>query len=62
MGNQATREGRPMDRMVETTVGRLSGKGVTRTLGTGTPKEDGSGSGTECREFPFLILCFALHD
>ena len=60
MGNQATREGRPMVRMI--TAVRPNGRGAILTLGTGTPKEDGTGSGTESRKFPYLILalhCFA---
>ena len=58
MGNQATREGRPMVRMI--TAVRPNGRGAILTLGTGTPKEDGTGSGTENRKFPYLILCSAL--
>ena len=58
MGNQATREGRPMVRMI--TAVRPNGRGAILTLGTGTPKEDGTGSGTENSKFPYLILCSAL--
>ena len=47
MGSQATREGRPMVRMI--TAVRPNGRDATLTLGTGTPKEDGTGSGTEFR-------------
>ena len=43
MGSQATREGRPMVRMI--TAVRPNGRGAILTLGTGTPKEDGTGSG-----------------
>ena len=45
-----------------TTAVRPNGRGAIYilTLGTGTPKEDGTRSGTENRKFPYLILCSAL--
>lgn len=40
---------------------RLSGKGVSPILGSGTPKADGSGNGIEHLETPNLILLPCLH-
>ena len=40
---------------------RLSGKGVSPILGSGTPKADGSGNGIEHLEIPNLILLPCLH-